>query len=221
MTSDTIIACILALLAAACSAGVHPVDRDLAALRAGIIAGHYEEAWAGLSAEQREILDAEAFKNALEKDPQIAKDLVALIDKALEDPDVSLSARITLEDGRVVVMSLVEGRWVLESPATTFYGQSSPREALVSFLEAYRAERWDVLADLVPSKYSSEDDAAVLEKAWSDPEGREVIERLIKIIEEHLDDEIEVQGNRAFLRHPEGQVTFLREGGLWMILDFD
>ena len=118
-------------------------------------------------------------------------------------------------------MSLVDGRWVLSSPATKFYGQSTPREALASFLKAYAARRWDVIADLVPSKYSVEDDAAVLEKAWSDPEGREVIERLIKIIEEHLDDEIEVQGNRAFLRHPEGQVTFLREGGLWVILDFD
>jgi hypothetical protein len=209
------------VLLAACSAGIHPVDRDLAALRAGLAAGDYEEAWAGLSAQQREILDAEAFRSALEKDPQIVQDLVALIDLALEDPDVSISARLTLDDGRVVLMTLVDGHWVLESPSTTFYGQSTPREALVSFLAAYRAQRWDVLADLVPSKYSVEDDAAVLEKAWSDPEGREIIERLVKIIEEHLDDEIEVQGNRAFLRHPEGQVTFLREGGLWVILDFD
>lgn len=221
MTVDSIIATALATMLAACSAGVHPVDRDLAALRAGLVGGDYEEAWAGLSAEQREVLDAQAFRNALEKDPQIAEDLVVLIDQALEDPDVSLSARITLEDGRVVVMSLLEGRWVLESPATTFYGQATPREALASFLKAYKAERWDVMADLVPSKYSVQDDAAVLEKAWSDPEGGEVIERLIKIIDEHLEDEIEVQGNQAFLRHPEGQVTFLREGGLWVILDFD
>ncbi|MBW2260335.1 MAG: hypothetical protein JRG91_00060 [Deltaproteobacteria bacterium] len=221
MTVDSIISCALAAMLAACSAGVHPVDRDLAALRAGLVGGDFEVAWAGLSAEQREVLDAQAFRNALENDPQIAEDLVALIDQALEDPGVSLSARITLEDGRVVVMSLVEGRWVLESPATTFYGQATPREALVSFLDAFEAERWDVMADLVPSKYSVQDDAAVLEKAWSDPGGREVIERLIKIIDEHLYDEIEVQGNRAFLRHPEGQVTFLREGGLWVILDFD
>lgn len=221
MTSGPTIACSCALLVAACSAGVHPVDRDLAALRAGLVDGHYEEAWAGLSAEQREALDAEAFRSALEKDPRIVEELVALIDQALKDPDISISARLTLDDGRIVLMSLIEGQWVLTSPSTTFYGQATPHEALVSFLEAYRAGRWDVLADLVPSKYSVEDDAAVLEKAWSDPEGREVIERLVKIIEEHLDDEIEVQGNRAFLRHPEGQVTFLREGGLWVILDFD
>ncbi len=221
MTVDSIIASVLASMLEACSAGVHPVDRDLATLRAGLVGGQYEEAWAGLSAEQREILDAEAFKDALEKDPQIAKDLVALIDQALVDPEIVLSARITLEDGRELVMTLVQGSWVLESPTTTFYGQATPREALVSFLKAYAAGRWDVMADLVPSSYSVEDDAAVLEKAWSDPEGREVIERLIKVIEEHLDDEIEVQGNRAFLRHPEGQVTFMREGGLWVILDFD
>jgi hypothetical protein len=37
----------------------------------------------------------------------------------------------------------------------------------------------------------------------------------------HLDDEIVIQANRATLAYPEGQVTFLREGGLWVILDLE
>lgn len=210
-----------AAVAPACSSGVHSVDKDMAALRAGLAGGRYEEVWAGLSKDQRDDVDEAAFVDALSKDPELVEDLVALLDRALEDPTISMSALVTLEDGSVVTLSLVDGKWTIVSPVTTFYGQSTPREALASFIKAFKAQRWDVLAGLVPSKYSAQDDAAVLEKAWGDVPGKEGIERLVKVLEEHVEDEVEMQGNRAVLRYPGGQVTFLREAGRWVILDLD
>lgn len=212
---------VVAVAACARSQGVHTVDRDMAALRASLAQGRYAEAWAGLSGGHRETVDEKAFTEALQNDPGLVEDLVALIDRALEDPEITLSARVTLQDGTEVVLVLVDGSWVIESPVTTFYAQTTPREALESFIKAFRAGRWDVIAGLMPSKYSTDDDAAVLEKAWGDPAGREAIERLIKILEEHLQDEVVVQGNQAVLRYPEGQVTFMREAGRWVILDLD
>lgn len=204
-----------------CSAGIHPVDRDLAELREHLEEGRYAEAWEGLAHQQREQVAAEAFARALEKDPGTAESLIALLDQALKDPSITYSARVTFDDGTEVIFVLEEGKWILVSPVTTFYGQSTPREALESFIRAFNASRWDVLADLMPSKYSTEDDAAVLEKAWGDPSGREAMARLVKVIEDHLGDDIDVKGNQAVLRYPEGQVTFMRESGHWVILDLD
>jgi hypothetical protein len=213
-----VIAC---AILACCSSAVLSVDRELEALRAHLVEGRYEEFVRGLSADQREELEAQELSGALAQDPEMVENLLESMDQALADPSISYSARVVLEDGTEVILLLVDGSWIIQSPVTTFYGQSTPRQALESFIRAFRAERWDVLADLVPSKYSSEDDALVLEKAWSDPAGRETIERILKVVEEHLDDDIEIQGNRATLRYPEGQVSFLREGGRWVILDLD
>jgi hypothetical protein len=214
-------ASLIMVAAPGCSAGVHAVDRDLASLRDHLEQGRYQEAWKGLSAEQRDAAAAEAFARTLEQDPAAVEKLIAQIDQMLADPEITYSALVTLEDGTDVVLVLAKDGWVLQSPVTTFYGQSTPREALASFIKAFKAGRWDVLADLVPSKYSTQEDAVVLEKAWGDPAGREVMERLLKVIEDHIDDEFDVKGNQAVLRYPEGQVTFMREGGRWVILDLD
>jgi hypothetical protein len=211
----------LALSAASCSSGVRSVEKDLAGLRASLVQGRYDEVWDGLSEGQKADVSREAFTAALEKDPDAVGDLVEVLDQALRAPEVTYSAAVTLEDGSVVVLVLEEGGWTFQTPVTTFYGQSTPREALESFIRAFKAGRWDVVAGLMPSKYSGEDDASVIGKAWGDPAGRAEIERLVKVIEEHVGDEYDVQGNGATLRHPEGQVTFLREGGQWVILDLD
>jgi hypothetical protein len=209
------------VLCAACSGAVHTLETDLAALRASIEQGQYEQAFDGLSADQKQGQDAAQFAAALEADPALVSELLELLAKAADNPEIEYRARLTLADGTQVVMLMVEGKWVFETPVTHFYGQSTPRETLASFIAAFEAGRFDVLALLVPSSYATTDDASVLEKAWTDPAGKEEIERIVKVLSVHLDDEIVIQANRATLAYPEGQVTFLREGGLWVILDLE
>lgn len=217
----TSVLAVAALAAVSCSSGVHPVKKDLAALRQTLVAGEYSDLWKGLSASRRAEVDAEAFASMLAKDPEAMEALLAVIDQALENSKITYKARLRLEDGTEVVLVLEGGTWVVETPVTVFYAQSTPREALASFIKAFKARRWDVIAELMPSKYEAEDDAALIEKSWGEPSGREEIERLVKVLEDHMGDAIDVQGNAATLRYPDGQVTFLREAGRWVILDLD
>lgn len=212
---------LLAVLCAGCSGAVHTLDVDMAALHDDLEAGRFDKAYTALAAGQQQAIGPDEFVQALKQDPALAEGLIALVEKALEQPQVTYRARITLEDGTEIVLALVEGSWVFETPVTSFYGQGTPREALISFVEAFEAQRWDVVAALVPSSYSTGDDETLIADAWTDPSTSEDIARLVKLIEVHVNDEIVIQGNRATLVYPEGQVTFLREGGKWVILDLD
>jgi hypothetical protein len=204
-----------------CGGSGHGLEADLARMRDHLREGRLGELHAELSRSQAEAVTAGELVSALEDDPELVEELLAMIDRALDDPDVEYRARLTLDDGEEIVLSLVEGTWVFETPVTVFYGQSTPREALTSFVEAYQAGRWDVLATLVPASYQTGDDETVLAESWTDPERKQRVDRLVKVLATHLDDEIVVQGNKAVLTYPEGQVTLLREGGEWVVLDLD
>jgi len=215
------LAAVAFLALTACGGASPTLEKDVASLSERISDAAWGEVWDGLSSDQKEQIGRDEFVAAIEGDPVAAEAMGKAMEQAAQDPEPVYRAHLTLDDGSRVVLVLVDGAWIFETPITVFYGQSSPRETLASFIAAFRAGRWDVLARLVPSKYSGEEDAAVLEEAWGTPEGAADVERLIVILEEHVEDEIQVQGNRATLTYPEGQVTFLREGGRWVILDLD
>ncbi len=206
---------------AGCSGSAPTLRSDLQSLHDALAAGQYDRVYDALDAEQKKTIDAQAFAAALAEDPGLASGLLGLLEEALGKPDVEFRARITLDDGTQVLFVLVDGRWIIASCVTTFYSNSTPEQALESFIDAYHAGRWDVIATLVPSSYSTADDAALLEESWTDPATKVETDRLVKVLEGHIGDEIVIEGNRAILVYPEGQVTFLREGGQWVILDLD
>lgn len=217
--SRCLLAC--AALVCGCSGAVHTLDTDLAFMKELLEQGRYADVYEALSSQQKKSIEMQQFVDALESDEAAVAGLMEMLDEAMENPDVQYRARITLEDGSEVVLLMVQGQWIIETPITSFYGQGSPREALISFIHAFHASRWDVLATLVPSGAGTEDDAAMLEQLWSDPDTSQHIERLVMVLESHVQDEIAIQGNRATLVYPEGQVTFLRESGKWVILDLE
>ncbi len=213
-----------AALAAAlwsCGGGTHAIEKDIASIREQLEQGKFEEAWEALSKDQRESISAADLAMALEADPEGVAALVALLGEAVENPTVEYRARLVLDDGTEILLLLGDGGWTIETPVTTFYGQTTPGEALASFVEAYEAKRWDVLARLMPPQYQTGDDAAILEKDWSESPGKETMDRIVKVLEAHLGDEIVVQGNQASLMYPDGHATLVREAGLWTILDLE
>jgi hypothetical protein len=58
-----------------------------------------------------------------------------------------------------------------------------------------------------------------MQQAWSGAE-RESVERMLSALREHLDDPIEVVGNRATMPYGEhARVQLVREGNAWKVED--
>jgi len=180
-----------------------------------------------LSKTGREQIKEEQFIEACKQEsPEFKNLLTALKDSRKDKREkkkkklvVDYSASVTLKDGKVVEMVFEEGQWKIDSGLTEFYPQTTPKEALESFILAFRAKRWDVLARLMPSQYASQDDAKILEKHWSSPEAREQMEQILTVLADHLKDEIKVEGNRAILEFaPQHTVELLKERGVWTVV---
>ncbi len=117
-------------------------------------------------------------------------------------------------------LRLVEegGRWRVASNPVIFYSHQTPREALRSFVRAYRLERWDVMLRFIPDSYREKMTVDTLRKQFTDDE----VAGMMNMLEANIDAEIDDKGNQA--RMPYGdrfEVVFIREDGLWKIEDLD
>lgn len=105
--------------------------------------------------------------------------------------------------------------------------QSSPLAALESFVQAYRARRWDLVMRFIPDAELEGDGGALTEEklrtAW---EGtmREEMDRVVANLEEALAaglaPELSENGELATLHFKAMTVSLVREGGVWRIRDF-
>lgn len=140
--------------------------------------------------------------------------------KREEDADVVYRAVVTLDDGSVVELVCEKGEWKIDSDIIHFYPQGTPREAITSFIEAFERKRWDVLARLMPSKYTSEDDAKILEEHWGGKKQGAKMKQLLTVLESHLQDAVKIEGNRAVLEFaPQHRVELMKEGGKWVVVN--
>ncbi len=113
------------------------------------------------------------------------------------------------------------GTWSIATNPIRFYSQASPRDALRSFVRAYRLSRWDIILRLAPSNYR---DRMTVEKIRKQFDGirREEMASMMSMLEANIDEPIKDKGDEA--RMPYGdrfEVQFVREDGLWKIKDLD
>ncbi|MCC7537388.1 MAG: hypothetical protein IT379_14290, partial [Deltaproteobacteria bacterium] len=114
-----------------------------------------------------------------------------------------------------------DGSWRVDDPVVDFYRQDSPRAALRSFVEALSRRRYDVVLRFVPNADREGMNAETIRR-WMEGEEREDVERLMTNLRAHLDDPIEVVGDRATMHYAERfAVQFVREDGVWRIEDPD
>ena len=133
--------------------------------------------------------------------------------------EVSAEFEYGLGDKMLLVQE--DGRWKIATNPLAFYDQSTPRNALRSFLRAYRLERWDVMLRFVPNSYREKMDVAKMKAQFQGP-SREQMENLVNTIEANVDEPIIERGNDARMSYGDRfTVQFLKEDGAWKLKDLD
>ena len=133
--------------------------------------------------------------------------------------EVSAEFEYGLGDKMLLVQE--DGRWKIATNPLAFYDQSTPRNALRSFLRAYRLERWDVMLRFVPNSYREKMDVQKMKAQFTGP-SREQMENLVNTIEANVDEPIIERGNDARMSYGDRfTVQFVKEDGAWKLKDLD
>jgi hypothetical protein len=179
----------------------------------------YEAAYELMSSSFRAKVSREEFVRMMRDNPADVRETSRRLDKKPQRMEISAEFEYGLGD----TMRLVQegGTWKIASNPLAFYDQSSPRDALRSFLRAYRLERWDVMLRFVPEKYREKMDVEKMRTQFQGP-NREQMEVLMNMLEANIDEPIEPKGNEARMSYGERyEVKFVKEDGAWKIKDLD
>lgn len=214
-------------LASGCSSGVQQgPSAVLQSYARAIRERRIEEAHAMLSTEARRSLSLDAFRRMVLENPADAEELASALARPTTDP--LLTATVTTAEGDELVMVYEHGRWRIDGETVDFYGQSTPRQAVRSFLRAFDRKRFDVLMRFVPDAKKIADerfpalDEARLRESWEGPQHEEM-ERICQGIKAALPQAtIEEYSDRASMTYESGgTLQLIREHGLWKIENFD
>jgi hypothetical protein len=192
-------------------------EATVQAFARAINAGKLEEAYALMSADYRARVSLEQWKKRLTEQPQEALELSNALGAVREPADQR--AYVTYDDGEQLELRRDGDRWYLATNVADFYDQSTPRAALRAFVRAMERKRYDVVMRLIPAQDKEGITTERMQQAWSGAE-RESVERMLSALREHLDDPIEVVGNRATMPYGEhARVQLVREGNAWKVED--
>jgi hypothetical protein len=218
---------LLPLFAVSCGGASSGLDGDLKEIENLLKNKDCKGLYGHLSTSSREQVKQEQFVEMCKHESHDFKNLLQDLkdsrqgkkDKKKKKLLVRYHASVTLKSGEVVELVFEGGQWKIDSMLTEFYPQTTPKEAIESFVKAFEAGRWDVLARLMPSQYVSQDDAKIIEEHWSSGEARQQMQQVLTVLRDHLNDEIKVEGNRAVLEFaPQHKVELMKERGLWTVV---
>lgn len=210
-----------------CSGGVQQGPNAVLQSYARAIREHrIEDAYSLLSTEARRSISIEAFRRMVLENPKDAEELADALARPTTDP--ILTATVTTEQGEELTLIFEHGRWRIDGETVDFYGQSSPRQAIRSFLRAFERKRFDVLLRFVPDSKKIADerfpalDEARLRESWEGPQ-QEDMARICQGIKAALPQaSIEEYKDRATMAYGlGGTLQLVREHGLWKIENFD
>lgn len=191
------------------------LERFTVALRAE----RYAKAYALMSPDYRRRVSLEEFRNHLRNHPDEVDNVTEQLANRSAPPEVTAS--VALGEGETLELVRDDGEWRLLGNVVNFYDQSTPRAALRSFIRAMERRRYEVVMRFVPEADRKGMSVEQMRKAWED-EGRKEIERLLAKLRSHVEDPIEVVGDRATMPYGERfSVQFVREDGVWKIEDPD
>jgi len=135
----------------------------------------------------------------------------------------SLEVSAEFEYGLGDKMLLVQeaGRWKISANPLGFYDQSTPRNALRSFLRAYELERWDMMLRFVPNTYREKMDVTKMKAQFTGP-SKEQMQNLVQTLQANVDEPIVERGNDARMSYGDRfTVQFVKEDGAWKLKDLD
>ena len=207
----------LFVAATACGGAATPQE-VLREYRDALDSADPDRAWDLMSPDVRSSSSEERFEADFERRLQAADVLAEQLDDASRS-DAVITA--TLDYGRFesLEMAYVDGGWQILEGVGIFYSQASPRDALVSFIRAVHHSDIEQILLLVPVEYRAQMDADDVTD-WLDRRNAELSET-IALLEANVDTPIVESGDSAVLRYGSREIRFLREGGVWVIEDFD
>jgi hypothetical protein len=192
------------------------LDQYTAALESGRTA----DAYALLSADAKRTVSYEAFERMTRDNPGEVRALVEALKRPTAPPYVT--ANVTAPDGESLLLVYEDGAWRVDASAVDLYGQTTPEQAVRSFVRAYKNKRYDILLRFVPSAHQEGLDAQKLKQAWEGEQKAEM-DQLASALLVGLEEggKVELLGERATLAYgTSGTVELVREHGLWKIEDF-
>jgi len=209
---------VLILALGACGTAKPAAVATLSEYSSALDKGDYSKAYGMMSEEFRETHSKEEFVRMMKENKSEVRETASRLDGSHRD--VEVTARFRYGKGDELRLVFEDGAWKIANNPVAFYSQSSPRDALRSFLRAYRLERWDVILKLIPAQYAEKMDVAKVKVQFHGPR-RDEIELMMHRLEEHIDGTIVEKGTEARMTYGEDEVTFVREDGLWKIKDPD
>jgi hypothetical protein len=213
----------LAALLAACSGGAQAGSPEaaLSSFARALREGDVETAYSLTSEDYRSRVSAEQFARWIrEHESEIHE-----VADAMEHPVGPAEAEATIELGEHERVRMVRDRggWRIATDVVDYYSQSTPRQALRTFVRAVRNRRWDVVFRLVPEADREGMTEETL-RARGEGDGREEVERLAEGIRAALDADapIEETGDHATIAWGDRfRAQLVREDGAWRIEDPD
>lgn len=130
-----------------------------------------------------------------------------------------VQAKVAYSDYDTLQMRLTEDGWRITGGVLDIASQDTPRRALISFVRAMEARRYDRLMRFVPERYAQHMDVEMLK---ADFERRsDEIDTLVAELKANLDNPIIERDDRATMNYGPRRVTFVREDDVWKIADPD
>lgn len=179
----------------------------------------YAAAYELMSSSFRDKHSREEFVRMMKENSQEASETAERLRVKPKELAVTAEVRYGLGDRMRLVR---EGdRWRIASNPIQFYSQATPREALRSFVRAYKLKRWDVMLRFVPNVYRERMNVDKLQRQF-EGDSREDVDVMMKMLEANIDEPITDKGNEARMTYGDRyEVKFIREDGLWKIRDID
>ena len=194
-------------------------DEVLRLYAEAVSAKEYDRAYALMSDAFRKRHDRKEFVRLLAENPgEIQAGVKQLRQKA---SSVQVEARLEFGDAEGLKLVIEDGSWKIAQNPLDFYGQSTPAEALRSFVRALERKRYDIVLRFVPSKWA---DGMTVDKLREEWEGakKDEVGTLIKNLKANLGASIHQTGDTATMPYGDKfEVRFVREEGVWKIEDPD
>jgi len=179
--------------------------------------GKADAAYALMSSDYRSRVSLPTWQKSLEENPQEVVETGNALSH-VSGPG-SLRSELRYADGRSLQLQEEHGHFRLAGEVMDFYDQSTPRAALRAFLAAMQRRRYDVVLRLMPDADKEGVTIESMEVAYGHA-ARGEVERLLAELRAHVDDPLEVVGDRATMPYAEHRrVQFLLEDGRWKIED--
>ena len=210
---------VLASAGAGCGGKARGPEETLDEYRTALGNKDYAAAYEMMSSEFRERHSREEFIRMMKESPKEVAETVTQLGRARTS--VVIQAELRYGPGERMRLLREGGSWHVATNPIQFYSQATARDALRSFLRAYRLKRWDIMLRFVPNQYRERMNADTLRRQFEGEDAAEMSERM-KALEANVEAPITDKGDEA--RMPYGdrhEVMFVREDGLWKLQDLD